>query len=122
MQKKLFLFFAVTEIVLGALQCYRVLREALLPGEMTVENTILLASGILALSLGWGLLLKKSLAVKALIFFASGVAFSKLLIWAGVFTLPEISEILLPKRFENAISLVYHSTLAVSLLRTTTVR
>ena len=110
-------FFSIAEISLGFIQCAVVFKN-LTPNGLDSENIVLLAAGFLSSILGLGLLLKKSLAAKALLFFASGVAFSKFLILGGVFTLPSSAQILFPKTIENTVSIVYHIVLVLFLFRT----
>ncbi len=100
-------------MVIGMIQCLSVIFK----GPVSVDSGILLSAGCLSFFLGLGLIKQHVLAVRALLFFASGVAFSKFLILAGVFTLPPASQILLPKTLENGISILYHLVLVFFLLK-----
>lgn len=109
-------FFGAVEITIGILQGGRAAAGAVFDAASAFECGVIAAAGFLSVSLGLGLLLRKELAVKALLFFASGVGFSKILILGGIFSLPPAARILFEKPAENWISLGYHLLLAGFLL------
>lgn len=113
-KKKIWFYcFGIIEVIIGLVQCISVIKSR----DIGIDSIILLSAGSLSFFLGLGLINEKVFAVRSLIFFASGVAFSKFMILGGVFSLPESSEILFSKSYENTVSIAYHLALVFFLLK-----
>ena len=112
-QDKGILIFGLIEIAIGAITLIALIASLIL-GKSTKPPQIfifVLATSILSLGLGIGIIKGNLQSLRLLLYFASVIALSKILILAQVITLSGEIETTLPAPLKNIVSLVYHGLL-----------
>jgi len=112
-QDKGILIFGLIEIAIGAITLIALIASLIL-GKSTKPPQIfifVLVTSILSLGLGIGIIKGNLQSLRLLLYFASVIALSKILILAQVITLSGEIETTLPAPLKNIVSLVYHGLL-----------
>ena len=110
-------FFAIVEIAIGVstltgLIVSLITRVSTKPPAVIVFVT---ATSLVSLSLGIGLIRHSSVCYRALVYFATVVILSKILIFAGIITLSGALETVIPSGIKNTVSIFYHSLILLYL-------
>lgn len=109
------LFFGLTEIAIGAITLIAHLTATaftLIQKPLNVL-TFVLATAIISIGLGIGILIRNRHARHMLLFFASTIILSKILIFTGIISLAGALESSIPGLVKNTISLLYHAAILV---------
>ena len=107
---RVILFIGIIEILIGGATLLGTAGAVLL-GSNTKPNNVLffvITAAFTSVSIGVGILRFKKLAYRALLFFASVVLLSKLLIFLGIVQLNGALETTVPSPVKNGISMIYH--------------
>lgn len=110
MKKKGIFFFGLTEITIGT---FTLMATALSLAKhiSTKPLNILIfvvASSIISISLGVGIILRYHYARKLLMFFAGWIILSKFLVLTNIISISGALETTLPLSLKNIISIIYH--------------
>lgn len=110
---------AITEILLGGITLFAVTASlALGKSAKPVEVLIfVLATSILSLGLGVGILRKNRASYQLLLFFSAVIVLSKILIFTKIIYLSGALETAIPAGLKNVISIAYHSLVIILLTR-----
>ena len=105
------LFFGLTEIAIGTVTLAATLQNLFTGIAAKPLNVAIfvIASSLISISLGAGVLLRFSYARKFLIFFAGWIILSKILIFARILILCCSLETAVPFHVKNIISIIYHT-------------
>lgn len=105
------LFFGLTEIAIGAITLSSVLVSLFLYLSQKPLNVLVfvITASVISIILGAGILLRKIHSLHMLLFFASMIIVSKILIFARIISLHGALETAVPEPMKNIISLGYHS-------------
>ena len=107
------IIFALTEILIGSVTLIAVILS-LIQGESTkpLEVTIfVLTTAITSTILGFGILRNNLTCYHLLLYFASIIILSKILIFTKIIALSGAQETIVPASLKNVISILYHSLL-----------
>lgn len=107
------LIFGLTEIIIGSFTLAAVLLSLYL-GKSTKPVQVLLfvlLTSVLSACLGIGLLRRNLASLHTLLFFASVIILSKILIFLKIITLNGALETSIPQPVKNAASIIYHTLL-----------
>lgn len=109
--KKSILFFGFTEIAIGTITLATIVQSLLMDSFIKPFNvlTFVVLSSIASLSLGIGVLLRREIARKLLIYFAGWIILSKVLIFAKLIILCCELETTMPSHLKNIVSVIYHA-------------
>ncbi len=113
------LFIGIIEILIGGGTLLGTVWAVLL-GSSTKPNNVLffvITAALTSFSIGVGILRFKKLAYRALLYFASVVLLSKLLIFLGIIHLNGALETVVPSPVKNGMSVFYHGFVIYSLLQ-----
>lgn len=103
--------FSLIEILIGSVTLIAVILN-LIQGKSTKPLEVLifvLATSIVSMILGLGILLRRNLTCyHLLLYFSSIIIFSKILIFAKIISLSGALETTLPLSLKNTISILYH--------------
>ena len=102
--------FGLIEISIGTITL-AVIIQNLVVGILTKPLNVLIfviASSVLSISLGAGIILRWKYARKLLLFFAGWIILSKILIFSGIIILNGALETTVPPHVKNIISILYH--------------
>lgn len=107
------LFFGAVEIIIGSVTLI-VITFSLLSGESGKPLAVLifvLTTACISLSLGIGILRQSLACYHLLLFFATIIILSKILIFAKIISLAGALETNIPQPVKNTISIIYHAIL-----------
>jgi|GEM_PF-578948 len=107
------ILFGIIEIAIGFFTLLTVIISLLL-GKSTKPLAVLifvLTASIISLSLGVGIIRRNLASYNLLIFFATVIILSKILIFLGIINLSGALETSIPTPFKNIISICYHALL-----------
>jgi xanthine/uracil permease len=107
---RVILFIGIIEIMIGG-GTHLGTGWAVLLGSNAKPNNVLffvITAALTSFSIGVGILRFKKLAYRALLYFASVVLLSKLLIFLGIIHLNGAMETTVPSPIKNGISILYH--------------
>jgi hypothetical protein len=105
------LIFGITEISIGTITLIAILTNLLLSATSTKPLNVLtfvIATSIMSVGLGVGIILRRVHAYHMLLFFASVIILSKILIFTNIISLHGALETSIPASRKNIISLIYH--------------
>jgi hypothetical protein len=111
--------FGIIEICIGLITLIAVI-ASLISGTSTKPLEVLifvLATSVISLSLGIGILRYNLHSYHIMLFFATIIILSKILIFAKIISLSGALETRIPSSTKNAISIIYHSLLIWYFLR-----
>jgi len=105
--------FAFIEIFVGSMNLSAIILNLMqkkppLPLEVFI---FILATGLISLGLGLGILKYNPNAYHLLLFFSTMIIFSKILIFGKIISLSEALETAIPSNLKNIASIAYHSAL-----------
>ncbi len=108
---RIILFIGIIEILIGGITLLGTGGALLLSSNTKPPNVLFFVVGAasISLSIGVGILKFKKLAYQALLYFASVVLLSKILIFLGIIHLNGALETTLPPSMKNGISIIYHA-------------
>ncbi|MCM8779872.1 MAG: hypothetical protein NC914_01820, partial [Candidatus Omnitrophica bacterium] len=104
------LLFGITEIAIGGITLIAVI-FSLIAGKSTKPLEVLifvLVSSLISFSLGIGILRKSLRCYHLLLFFATVIILSKILVFAKIIALSGEMETAIPGEAKNLISIIYH--------------
>lgn len=110
---------AIIEVLIGSITIAAVI-ISLLQSKSSKPPEVLafvLTTAAISTMLGFGILKKDIHSYHLLLYFASVIILSKILIFAGVITLNGALETAMPSYLKNIISILYHSLLILYLTR-----
>lgn len=109
------LFFGATEIAIGTITLIAHLTASTLTLYQKPLNvlTFVIVTAIISVGLGIGILIRNIHARHMLVFFATMIILSKILIFAGIISLSGALESNIPDLVKNTISLLYHAAILV---------
>jgi hypothetical protein len=109
-QKKGMLFFGLTEITIGTFTLIATAISFFYHISTKPLNILIfvIASSIISISLGLGIILRYHYARKLLMFFAGWIILSKFLVSTNIISISGALETTLPLSLKNIISILYH--------------
>lgn len=112
-KKSLVVFFGIIEIALGSFTLIMLLISLIFDKPQKPPEVFLfvLTTSIISAGLGIGILRRNLSSYHLLLFFATVIILSKLLIFAKIITLSGALETSMPTEVKNLISIFYHSLL-----------
>lgn len=104
------LIFGLIEIAIGAITLIAVMTSLILTISTKPLNILLfvITTSLISLGLGLGIIKRNIQAYRMLLFFASVVILSKILIFTKIIALNGALETSIPASVKNIISLIYH--------------
>jgi len=105
--------FGITEILIGSITLIAI-ALSLVQGTSAKPLEVLIfviVTGIISLSLGVGVLRRSLHSYHMLLFFATVIILSKVLIFAKIMSLTGELEKVVPMHFKNVLSIIYHGLL-----------